>query len=291
MCRYVFTLVLSKLKLFFLISLCLGAVACGSGFIYQNLGSVITWYTDSYVVLDEEQKEQLTIIIDEGLAWHKKQELPRYQYYLQNVYTKLDRPLNEEDIRRIQTFASSSFKAVQQRIIPTLLPLFKTLDTEQQQEFWRNLDKKQIKYEKEFLSRSSADYITDLNKQYTTFAERLLGSLTESQELIIANRVGKVIRADDIWLKARRAWLSDVKRKHEALDNEAQTNDSLMRVQSAWINRDQHYSNEDNLKVDERDRQARQLLLAVINSRTDKQTDNFKKFIKSWKNKFSRWQT
>ncbi|MFT5421543.1 MAG: hypothetical protein ACI9D5_002300 [Candidatus Endobugula sp.] len=291
MCRYVFALVLSKLKLFFLISLCLGAVACGSGFIYQNLGSVITWYTDSYVVLDEEQKEQLTIIIDEGLAWHKKQELPRYQYYLQNVYTKLDRPLNEEDIRRIQTFASSSFKAVQQRIIPTLLPLFKTLDTEQQQEFWRNLDKKQIKYEKEFLSRSSADYITDLNKQYTTFAERLLGSLTESQELIIANRVGKVIRADDIWLKARRAWLSDVKRKHEALDNEAQTNDSLMRVQAAWINRDQHYSNEDNLKVDERDRQARQLLLAVINSRTDKQTDNFKKFIKNWKNKFSRWQT
>jgi len=283
--RSLFTLTFAKLKLFFIACVCLSVMACSPSFIYKNLDWMIPWYAEGYVVLNEEQQEHFTLIIDEALAWHKEQELPRYQQYLQDIHVKLDRPLNEDDISGIQTFTSSSFQTLQQRIIPALLPLFKTLDADQQQAFWAKLNKKHAEYEKEFISTSNEDHINDMNEKYTEFAEKLLGFLTEEQKLIIDNRVGNVMRTDDIWLNTRRAWLNDVKVQYEKKTNDWQT-----RVQAAWLNRGQHYSTVDKLKIDERDQQARQLLLAVINSRTDKQTEHFKKFIQSWQGKLTRWQ-
>jgi hypothetical protein len=259
--------------------------ACTPGFIYQNLNWMIPWYVSDYVELNKEQEEQFTKIIDDTLAWHKEQELPRYRQYLQNIYAKLDQPLKDDDIIGMQEFTNSAFKNIQQRISPTLLPLFKTLNADQQKKFWRTLNEQQVEYEKQFLPRSRVDYVNDLNEKYTDFSEKLLGFLTADQKSLINNSVRNGIRTDDIWLNARRAWISDVKNQYEQSNNNWHS-----RVQTAWLNRDQHYSTEDKLKIDERDQQARQLLLTVINSRSDKQTKNFKKLIRSWQSKFTHWE-
>ena len=246
---------------------------------------MIFWYVDDYVTLNDEQEVKFINMVKETLAWHKQQELPRYRQFLQGVHDKLDQPLNEDDINDMQDFMTVAFQTLQQYIAPTILPLFKTLNAEQQQTFWAEIDRKQVKYEKERLSKSNEEYANDLNERYRAFSERLLGALTEDQEALIANRVNNAIRADDVWLKSRRAWLSNIKTQ-----SEQPTDDWQARVQAAWLDRDPNYSTEEQLTIHKRDKQARQLLLAVVNSRTDKQNEHFKKFIRDWQGKFARWQ-
>lgn len=274
-----------------------GLVSCSSGFVYQNLDWVIPWYLDDYVELNEQQQAQFDTVIEQALAWHKTEELPRYHQYLETVYLKLDQPLSEEDMAGIQTFASASFSSIQQRIVPELLPLSKTLDADQQADIWDELTKKQTEYEEEFLSRTDAEYVEELNEKYTKFLERFLGTLSEEQASIIAARVETIIRADDLWLRARQAWLNTIKREYEAQGREAEGKelevegaDWLARMQATWLNRDQHYSKADKLTIDTRDQQARALLLAVMNTRSKEQSDHFKAFIRDWQAKFTRWQ-
>jgi hypothetical protein len=280
-----FIFIREKRKIFFISFLCLSLSACSPGFIYQNLRWMIHWYIDDYVTLNEKQQQQFAAIVDETLVWHKEKELPRYRQYLENIGTKLDQPLSESDIGGMQGFMTSSVKNIQQYIAPTLLPLFNTFEEEQKQAFWGELNKVQAEYEKEFLSRSNKEYIEDLNEKYISFTERLLGALTDDQKSVIESETSRIIRADDIWLNARRAWLDDIK-----FQSEQKTSDWHTRVQAAWLDRDKHYSVESKLKTDKRDQQARQLLLTVINERTDKQTKHFKKFIRNWQNKLTRWE-
>jgi hypothetical protein len=280
-----FTLIREKQKLFFIFFLCSSLSACSPGFIYQNLSWMIYWYVDDYVELSEEQQQQLTTIVDETLVWHKAQELPRYREYLASVDAKLDQPLSKNDIASMQGFMTGSVKNLQESIAPTILPLFKTLNKEQKKTFWKKLDKDQAEYEKDLLSRSNKEYVEDLKEKYISFAERLLGFLTEEQKIVMETETSNMIRADDIWLNARRAWLDDIK-----FQSEQQTSDWQTRVQAAWFERDKHYSVANKLKIDERDQQARQLLLTILNERTDKQTKNFRKFIRNWQNKFTRWE-
>lgn len=283
--RFFFILTFANRKWLLILCLCLSMTGCSPGFIYTNLDWIIPWYADDYVELNSKQAARFTIIVDNAIAWHKRVELPRYYQYLQDVHHKLDRPLNDDDISAMRLLTSSSIQSLQQYIVPRLLPLLKTLDADQQQTLWGNLEKKQAEYEQDFLSRSNQDYVDDLKKKHTELAERLLGFLTADQQLVVEDSVSDGIRADDIWLKARRAWLSDIK-----IQSEKKTNDWHTRVQAAWLARDQHYSADDKLTLDARDQQARQLLLMVINRRTDKQTEHFKQFIQSWKNRFSSWQ-
>jgi len=280
-----FTTNTSLLKLVLLSALCLVIASCSSGFIYKNLDWVIPWYVGDYVELNEEQKARFSVLVDEALVWHKETELPRYQSYLSDLYAKLDQALAEEDVSDIQSFTRLSLESLQQHIVPTLLPLFKTLDVEQQRTFWNNMERKQVEYEEEFIPRSEEEYVNELDEKYTEFAERLLGPLTDKQVFMIDKGARDSIRADDIWLKARRAWLANVKRQYEL-----EGDDWSARVQTAWLNRDPHYSLDEKLKIDQRDQHARQLLLAVINSRSTQQTQHFKQFIEDWQSKLTRWQ-
>jgi len=283
--RHFFISIFANRKWLLIFCLCLSMTGCSPGFIYTNLDWIIPWYADDYVELNSKQAARFTVIVDNAIAWHKREELPRYYQYLQDAHNKLDRPLDDDDISDMQLFTNSSIQSLQQYIVPGLLPLFKTLNADQRQTLWGNLEKKQAEYEQEFLSRSNQDYVDDLKKKHTELTERLLGFLTADQHLIVENSVSDGIRADDIWLKARRAWLSDIK-----IQSEKKTNDWHTRVQAAWLARDQHYSAADKLTLDARDQQARQLLLMVINRRTDKQTEYFKQLIQSWRNRFSSWQ-
>jgi len=253
--------------------------------VYQNLDWIVPWYLDDYVELNEDQQAQFDAVLDKALVWHKTQELPRYHQYLEEVYLKLDQPLNEEDMRGIQTFAGAALSAIQQRIVPELLPLSKTLDADQQADVWAELNKKQQEYEEEFLTRTDEEYVKELNEKYSKFLKRFLGTLSVEQASIIEAKVGTIIRADDLWLDARQAWLNNIKRQYET-----EGADWLARMQAAWLNRGQYYSEADQLTIDQRDQQARALLLAVMNSRSDEQTEHFKAFIREWQAKFTRWQ-
>lgn len=282
-------LIYSKLKHLFartlFLGLCVSLVSCGSGFVYQNLDWVVPWYLDDYVELNEEQQAQFDAVLDKALVWHKTQELPRYHQYLEEVHLKLDQPLNEEDMRGIQTFAGAALSAIQQRIVPELLPLSKTLDADQQADVWAELNKKQQEYEEAFLTRTDEEYVKELNEKYSKFLKRFLGTLSVEQASIIEAKVGTIIRADDLWLNARQAWLNNIKRQYET-----EGADWIALMQSAWLNRDQYYSEAEQLTIAQRDQQARALLLAVMNIRSDEQTEYFKTFIREWQAKFTRWQ-
>lgn len=273
------------LRHFFISCLFLSTLACSSGLVYQNLDWVIPWYVDDYVELSEQQQAEFDLVLEQALVWHKTQELPRYRHYLQTVQAKLDRPLSEGDVQDLQTFLSGAFKTLQKEIVPKVLPLAKNLTKEQQARFWREMNKKQTEYEEEFLSRSEDEYREDLNEKYTQFLARFLGTLTETQDLIVEAKVKEIIRADDIWIKARRAWLDEVRVQYESDAPNWQ-----QRMEQAWLNREQHYSVEERRITENRDQQARQLLLAIINSRTEEQGRHFNHFLDDWQAKFDRWQ-
>ncbi len=53
--------------------------ACsGTTLVYNRLDTILPWYVDDYVDLDNPQQQLLDQTLQPFLRWHRQQELPRY---------------------------------------------------------------------------------------------------------------------------------------------------------------------------------------------------------------------
>lgn len=217
-----------QLRLVLVIGILLLNAACGIKLVYNNLDYLIPAYIDSLVDLGE-----LEPIVDEEvisfLAWHQRDQLPKYTNWLQSLLNLIDEKQVKE-IKPEKVFleldkVSSFWIQTRSKLSVELAHLLPLLNPAQINELYLSLEENNTEFIQTNISLS-ADEKQDLYQQrLVDNFEEWLGYLTEAQELRLHQSVSQFKTLSKLRLSARLEWqrltkqilYSDTKNKQQQL--------------------------------------------------------------------------
>jgi hypothetical protein len=176
-------------------------------FIYNRLDGIIPWYLDDYVELDDAQERQLDGLLAEFLAWHRRQELPRYVALLDRISADLDRSVSTEQITAIYAEMERAWLRLQDASLDWLLTLGESLSEAQVRQFLAYLQDKQEEFEQEYLERSDREFREDSYEALEDSLQDYLGRLSTEQRGRLRAASLDLQRSDAVWLQERAVWL------------------------------------------------------------------------------------
>lgn len=190
--------------------LCLMLVLGGCSstrFAYQQLDWVITWWVEDYIPLNGTQEAYLERRIPQHLAWHCREELPRYARWLASVDTLVNEPvIRTNDVAEQQKQLFDALDRLLVEIAPTASGLLATLDDRQVQALANAMADHQQEDRDEFLG-DDPDTQRDRREERTRErAEHWLGPLTSEQRRTIATWNQARGNQTAIWLDGRARW-------------------------------------------------------------------------------------
>lgn len=181
--------------------------ACSAGFTYNQLDWLIPWYVDDYVDLNSDQKVTLQSRVDSLLAWHRGEELVRYQELLDRIRQDVRTRVNTDTVRSWINEAWHAAERIEATALPAALAFGENISDEQMTEFIDSLWQRQRELEEEYLERSNSEYAVDAYERIEDNLGRFIGSLNGSQELRLQQAVESLQRYDRTWLQGRELWL------------------------------------------------------------------------------------
>ena len=245
--------------------LCLLAACSSTTFVYNRLDSILPWYLDDYVDLNNTQDRQLDEMLAPFLAWHRQQELPRYVALLEQVEADLDGPVSAAEVAGIYAGIEDAWLRLQDKSLDWLLALGASLSDEQVQEFLEELNERQEEYEEEYLERSDLEYREDSYESLVDSMQDYLGRLNDAQRERLRAASLELRRSDSIWLQERAAWL-------QRLDVLMQRQPGWQqRVREAIALRDETVSEQYNATYEHNLEVIFSAIAAVLDSRSEKQ--------------------
>jgi hypothetical protein len=176
-------------------------------FFYNRLDFLIPWYIEGYVPLDRDQEDRLEALLDPVLAWHRREELPRYAALVDDArrLTATDPAL--PDITRLVADFEAAWYRLRDQALEALIGLAKTLSDAQVEAFIAELEARQAEYEAEYLPRTDEEYREDALERLEDSLGDYLGRLNDGQEQRLAAAVQELTRIDGDWLAVRAAWV------------------------------------------------------------------------------------
>ena len=176
-------------------------------FFYNRLDFLIPWYIEGYVPLDRDQEDRLEALLDPVLAWHRREELPRYAALLDEArrVTAVDPAL--PDITRLVADFEAAWYRLRDQALEALIGLAQTLSEDQVAAFIAELEERQAEYEAEYLPRTDEEYREDALERLEDSLGDYLGRLDDGQEQRLAAAVKELKRIDGDWLAVRAAWV------------------------------------------------------------------------------------
>jgi hypothetical protein len=192
--------------------LCLGVAllsACSSTtFVYNRLDFLLPWYLERYVDLESDQSQRLDARLEPLLAWHRRDELPRYIELIVQVEATLDEPLSRERVAGLADDFEEAWYRLRDRGLEELLLMGASLSDRQIEEFLAKLQKKQEKYQRKYLDRDDVTYADDAFDNLRETLEDYLGRLDRAQRDRLLVAAGTLQRSDRLWLSERAAGIA-----------------------------------------------------------------------------------
>ena len=252
---------MKKILLFSLIFL----VGCSSTtFIYNRIDFLLPWYLESYVDLNQEQRQKLNELLEPFFEWHREEELPKYVKIIEDFESILDEKIELASIEAITHEVEQSWFRLEDNMIAWVIPMTRELSNEQITEFLQTMQTKTAQNENKYLSRNLQTYQNDNYKRIRKNLRRFIGGMNKDQLDLIDIASKEMIRVDGQWIDNRKALIENLKvilKRGEGweLDLENITH----RDDKVASNYRRTYSH--NIAVNER------LFVEILNSRTEKQ--------------------
>lgn len=255
-----------KILLFSLVFL----VGCSSTtFIYNRIDFLLPWYLESYVDLNQEQRQNLNELLEPFFEWHREKELPIYSEMIGDLELILDEKIELSSIESITYDVEQAWFRLEDEMILWAIPMARDLSKEQIEEFLQSMQSKTLQSEKKYLSRNLQTYQNDNYKRIRKNLRRFIGGMNKDQLDLISSASQEMIRVDDQWINNRKALIEKLRlilRRDEgwelALTNITHRDDLVS------DNYRKTYSH--NIKINQ------QLFVEILNSRTEKQDEKLR---------------
>lgn len=273
-------------KILITIVLSLSLTAClGVKFSYNNLDWFVPWYLDDYLELNNDQEDAFDKHLEVIWNWHRANELPQYSKLLNDIVTDLDKEqITLEKLHYYTEQTRTFYYNIINKALEQGQPLIKSLDQEQLDELYENIDETDEEY-KEYLADN------DLAKR----EKKQLKSIKKTFKKYIGKLSKKQIRLLIAWTKdtestaeLRVQYAVEVRASFKVAmagrENITQTNKQLLILATQPELRQ---SKELNDKIEHNNQLFRQLLLDTIASLSSKQKRRLRKKILSYAEDFS----
>ena len=252
---------IKKILLFSLIFL----VGCSSTtFIYNRIDFLLPWYLESYVDLNQEQRQKLNELLEPFFEWHREEELPKYVKIIEDFESILDEKIELASIEAITHEVEQSWFRLEDNMIAWVIPMTRELSNEQITEFLQTMQTKTAQNENKYLSRNLQTYQNDNYKRIRKNLRRFIVGMNKDQLDLIAIASKEMIRVDGQWIDNRKALIENLKVILKRGDGwELDLENITHRDDKVASNYRRTYSH--NIEVNER------LFVEILNSRTEKQ--------------------
>jgi hypothetical protein len=212
-------------------------VTTGCGIVslgYNRLPLLAILELDSIFDLNDEQSKLVRIELDSWLDWHKKNHLPQYVTKLGQWQTLVLQDLTPAQFCKEVEVSIVLINEAVERFIPALIPIAKTLNTAQI-ENWNNY---QIEKDKEFLERfgrgTKGEIINEERlKKAISRAEMFYETLTTNQKEQLAKRLEKSVFNAEQVLPERKRRHADAINAVRLIQNGAP---ALQTLKNVWNN-------------------------------------------------------
>lgn len=160
---------------------------------YSFLDNLIRWELNEYVSLYGKQSRDIDAALDTFHEWHRTEQLPVYNAFLDQQIEVLKRPaINTAQLQQAYTRAMSLWGDSARKLAPDLAQLLSVLDTEQLRQLEENMDAKNREYEQKRISPSLAKRQESSRERMLESLEKWIGTPTKEQTVLVEQWISDV---------------------------------------------------------------------------------------------------
>ena len=233
-------------------------------FIYNQFDNLFPWYLESYVDLDRDQKQYLDELLTPFFQWHRVEEMPKYAQIIGSLESAIDNEIDIKSITLITDNVEESWFRLEDQMIVWIIPLARELSDEQIAKFIQVLRTKTTQSEKKLLLRNDQVYQSDSYKSIRKNLRRFMGSLTKDQLDLVKITSKEMKRTDGERIQSRKVFIEKL--------------NLILQKEQGWEERLEKITHSDELVAENYQSTydfntvlIQQLLVAILNSRNDKQ--------------------
>jgi hypothetical protein len=184
----------------------LGFGGCALGLVYPRLDTVVGFYLQGLVSLDDAQSAQLKRTLAGNLEWHKRSELARYAAFLRDVAAVVEGGTGRNDWLEASRRTEQYFRKIFEQAAPGYTALAATFTDAQVAELLENLEAADEKTWREFARRTPAERDARREKSMIRAIERFTGPLDAAQRASVRVHVAESPSFMTEWRENRRLW-------------------------------------------------------------------------------------
>jgi hypothetical protein len=184
----------------------LGLGGCALGLVYPRLDTVVGFYLQGLVSLDDAQSAQLKRTLAGNLEWHKRSELARYAAFLRDVAAAVEGGTGSSDWLEASRRTEQYFRKIFEQAAPGYTSLAATFTDAQVVELLESLEAADEKTWREFARRTPAERAARREKSMLRAIERFTGPLDAAQRASVRTHVAESPSFMPEWRENRRLW-------------------------------------------------------------------------------------
>jgi Family of unknown function (DUF6279) len=179
---------------------------CAASLLYPRLDSVVAYYLEDLVTLDEAQSQQLKRTLSANLDWHRDSELRKYAQFLRGLSGSIEERMDREAWLQASRQTEDYWRAIFAQAAPGYVAVAATLTDQQVAELMRNLEKKDEETWSEFAERTPDERRSRREKSLAKTLQRFTGPLTPAQRAMVEEYSARARPFMAEWRENRRIW-------------------------------------------------------------------------------------
>jgi len=189
-----------------LAALALGVAGCGIGLVYPRLDSVVGFYVEGLVTLDEAQSAALKRTLASNLEWHRQSELERYSAFLRDMADTVAGGAGRDAWLGASHRTEQYWREIFAQAAPGYTTLAATFSDAQVAELLENLELEDEEAWQDFARRTPQERQARREKSVRRALERFTGPLNAGQRELIRGHAARSQPFMAEWRDSRRVW-------------------------------------------------------------------------------------
>ncbi|MGC2047066.1 MAG: DUF6279 family lipoprotein [Gallionella sp.] len=223
-----------KKSLFLILAFALLISGCSTiSLFYRNADWYLIHNINGYTSFSSLQKESIRKNISDYMQWHRKEALPEYIIFLQNLNgtAQYDGRLRAEDVSLLRVHLSNLYKKTMVPAIRPTAQVLSDLDSRQIQELGKTFAEQIHKQKQEFLAGGQGENLDKRAERAVDFLEWLAGNLSDEQKRKVAELSRQLPGASYSYIQQRE---SNQARLIALLNDDADA-EKIVPFLSSWI--------------------------------------------------------
>lgn len=180
--------------------------ACTMRTAYNYLDWYLAWQIDDYVELTSEQEELFDRAVDNFIAWHRVQELPKYRKMLTELKSSVEKQ-DSSTLTQVFNNADRVWLDSAQEVAPSIILLLEKLTMAQRQELVKNIKAKQQEDHKKWREQAKRSAEERVEEEVEELTETL-GELTAKQKEAYLVTLDSFSSTREMRIKSREIWMN-----------------------------------------------------------------------------------